>query len=232
MAGKTRAASYKASGTAMSDDPKSYPNHRFDQLLVSLATKDDVKALMTDVASILARLEEQQEKLNLLEETVAEEEHRIEKIDVENEILKRHVDLLTYGREDHEQYSTRLCLHFDGMELSPNGEDDSSEQCLDEVLKVVEKMDVRIPNSVIDRAHRIGRPKKPTEPSGKVTQQIIIRFTTWRYKTMVYRARKEAPKPILAASNDPEDLGDGGSAGDDKNDLFGMSFLSKSTSSH
>ena len=196
MPGKTRAASYKASGTEMSDDLKSYLDHRFDQLLVSLATKDDVKALKTDVASILARLDEQQEKLNCLEETVAEQEQRIEKIESENEILKRHVDLLISGQDDHEQYSRRLCLRIDGMELPPPGEDETSEQCLDKVLKIFEKMDVQIPNSVIDRAHRIGRPKKPKEPSGKVTQQIIIRFTIWRHKTMVYRARKKAPKHI------------------------------------
>ena len=102
MAGKTRAASYKASGTEMSDDLKLYLDHCFDQLLVSLAAKDDVKALKTDIASILARLDEQQEKLNRLEENVAEQEHRIEKIESENEILKRHVDLLISGQDDHE----------------------------------------------------------------------------------------------------------------------------------
>ena len=141
-------------------------------------------------------MDEQQEKLNRLEETVAEQEQRIEKIESENEILKRHVDLLISGQDDHEQYSRRLCLCIDGMELPPPGEDETSEQCLDKVLKILEKMDVQIPNSVIDRAHRIGRPKKPTEPSGKVTQQIISRFTSWRHKTMVYRARKKASKHI------------------------------------
>ena len=55
---------------------------------------------------------------------------------------------------------------------------------------------MHVPDTVIDRAHGIGRPKRPSEPSGKATKQVIIRFTTWRHKTIVYRARKNAPKHI------------------------------------
>ena len=64
------------------------------------------------------------------------------------------------------------------------------------IQDVFREMDVHVPDTVIDHAHRIGRPKRPSEPSGKATQQVIIRFTTWRHKTIVYRARKNAPKHI------------------------------------
>ena len=84
----------------------------------------------------MARLDEQQEKFNRLEENVAEQEHRIEKIESENETLKRHVDLLISGQDDQEQYSRRLSLRIDGMELPARGEDETSEQCLDKVLKI------------------------------------------------------------------------------------------------
>ena len=50
-------------------------------------------------------------------------------------------------------------------------------------------MDVQIPDAVIDRAHRTG-PKKIKK--GKVKQQVIVRFTTWRHRTVVYRARSKA----------------------------------------
>ena len=39
----------------------------------------------------------------------------------------------------------------------------------------------------IDSAHHIGQAKIV---AGKITRQIIVRFTTWRHRTAVYRARK------------------------------------------
>ena len=51
-------------------------------------------------------------------------------------------------------------------------------------------MNFDIPDAVIDRAYRIGQTIKTDE--GKVTQQVIFRFTTSRHRTAVCRARKEA----------------------------------------
>ena len=48
------------------------------------------------------------------------------------------------------------------MELPPQGENETSDECLDKVLKVFREMDVHVPYTVIDRAHRIGRPKRPS----------------------------------------------------------------------
>ena len=53
-------------------------------------------------------------------------------------------------------------------------------------------MDVQIPDAVIDRApraHRIG-PKKIDK--GTLKQQVIVRFTTSRHRTAVYKARNKA----------------------------------------
>ena len=44
-----------------------------------------------------------------------------------------------------------------------------------------------IPDSSIDRAHRIGRIQKG---NGKDIQPIIVRFTTFRDRTKFYKARK------------------------------------------
>ena len=47
------------------------------------------------------------------------------------------------------------------------------------------KLELDIPEDCIGRAHRIGK-KTP----GRV-RPIIVRFTTWRHRTMVYRKRKD-----------------------------------------
>ena len=46
---------------------------------------------------------------------------------------------------------------------------------------------VVIPDLFIDRAHRVG--KKNTLEDGTVQQQLIVRFTTWRHRTLLYRNR-------------------------------------------
>ena len=49
------------------------------------------------------------------------------------------------------------------------------------------KLNVNVPEDVIDKANRIVRPKVI---NGKKVHTIIVRFTTWRHRTIVYRARK------------------------------------------
>ena len=55
--------------------------------------------------------------------------------------------------------------------------------------KIFEELEVTVADAVLDRAHRIGQIKKK---NGKTYQQVIVRFTTWRHRTYVYRARKKA----------------------------------------
>ena len=77
------------------------------------------------------------------------------------------------------------------MELKEDS-NESGEECLKKkVLK--DDLKVDIPDVVIDRAHRIG-PFKKDEKSSKSYQSIIVRFTTWRHRTLAYRARKNAKK--------------------------------------
>ena len=57
--------------------------------------------------------------------------------------------------------------------------------------KIFKELNVSVPDTVIDRAHRIGKTK---EYRGKRYRQIIVRFTTWRHRTAEYRARKKSKK--------------------------------------
>ena len=59
------------------------------------------------------------------------------------------------------------------------------------VKGIFQELGVDVPDPVIDRAHRIGEVK---EIGGKRYRQIIVRFTTWRHRTMVYRACRNSEK--------------------------------------
>ena len=51
------------------------------------------------------------------------------------------------------------------------------------VKEVIAKRELDIPDTVIDRAHRIGSGKDGGPPA------IICKFTTWRHRTLLYRDR-------------------------------------------
>ena len=50
-----------------------------------------------------------------------------------------------------------------------------------------EELDIEVPDAVIDRAHRIGAKKIV---KGRSSQQMIMRFTTWRDMSEVYRRKR------------------------------------------
>ena len=95
---------------------------------------------------------------------------------------------LEKGVDDQEQYNRRLCLQIDGIEME---DDESGDKCLKKVESVLKEVKVSVPDNVIDIARRIGQPKVV---QGKRIHTIIVRFTTWRYRTAVYRARKSCPR--------------------------------------
>ena len=65
------------------------------------------------------------------------------------------------------------------------------------MLKQDLKMD--IPDLAIDRAHRIGSVVEG--PSTKKTyRHIIVRFTTWRHRTAVYRTRNDKEGHKIASN--------------------------------
>ena len=47
-----------------------------------------------------------------------------------------------------------------------------------------------IPNEVVDRVHRIG-PSYTDKNSNVECKSVIVRFTSFRHRTMVYRAKKK-----------------------------------------
>ena len=57
---------------------------------------------------------------------------------------------------------------------------------LHNVTEIWSKAGVDIPNEVLDRAHRIG-PLYNDRRSNVECKSVIVRFTTFRHRTIVYR---------------------------------------------
>ena len=58
------------------------------------------------------------------------------------------------------------------------------------VINIIKESEVEIPESVLDRAHRIG-PTYTDNDTGKKMQSIIVRFMTFRHRTLFYANRKK-----------------------------------------
>jgi hypothetical protein len=81
-----------------------------------------------------------------------------------------------------EQYSRRTCVR-----IGPIPE--SSTENTDEIVKkVAESAGVNLPEGAIDRSHRIG--KKPTSTDTVSVRSIIVKFSSYRHKEALMKARK------------------------------------------
>eukprot|EP00795_Rhopilema_esculentum_P010179 gene10179-18849_t len=143
---------------------------QFEKLENEIATKDCISNLMKII-------EDQNKKINMMENKVA--------------VLKRDISQLQIVKDNLEQYQRRLCLRISGIDLPPHGMKESADDCLDKVKHVFAELGVKVPEEVIDRAHRVG---KATDQNGKSGWQMIVGLTTWRNRTMIYRGRKNVTK--------------------------------------
>ena len=105
-------------------------------------------------------------------------------IECENslEISKTVPSCLVKKCDNLEQYRRRLCLRF----LDVNGDDsETSDDVFDKCNELFNNLELDILEACIDRAHKIGK-KGPVR-----VRSIIVRITTWRHRTMIYRKRKD-----------------------------------------
>lgn len=132
------------------------------------------------------------EDLCALKEIIKEQKTVITSLQTRVETLEAQVTFLLDETERSQQYSRRQCLRIDGVALPANEASESSQDVLKAVHKVITEAGIDIPDHAIDRAHRIGRTKIV---GGRRHRQIIVKFSTFRYRTMLYWARKTvAPK--------------------------------------
>ena len=134
---------------------------------------------------------------DLKKEITKEIQHEISKqckqLDSENKMLKkqlvelRELNINNQSRnEELEQYGRRLCLRIDGV---PTVKNESSDDVLQFTKSLFKEAKVEVPDNVLSRAHRIG-PSYTDRITSKKYKSIIARYTTFRHRTLFYKARK------------------------------------------
>ena len=103
-----------------------------------------------------------------------------------SERRKLNVDNQT-NNEELEQYGRRLFLRIDGFPLNNN---ETSKDVLYSINDLFELLEVNIPDVVVDHKHNIGFIYKEYAIN-KNCKGIIVRFTTFRHRTMLYRVRSK-----------------------------------------
>ena len=88
--------------------------------------------------------------------------------------------------EELEQYGRRLCLRVDSV---PTVKDESSDDVLEFTKSLFKEAKVAVTDNVLDRASRIGL-SYTDRITSKKCKSIIVRFTTFRHRTLFYRAIK------------------------------------------
>ena len=110
--------------------------------------------------------------------------------------LNKTLGRLEINIDDGEQYSRRMCLRTDGIDLKSD-ENENSTSCMEKVQKVFKEMGVQVPAVSIDRAHRIGKRVPASDEKGRKIigqdhQQMIAKFNiNWGSRMVCYNNRKK-----------------------------------------
>ena len=135
---------------------------------------NNTKSTNEKIDALLKKIEEKDAVITTLEE-------RVSFLEKKNELLERKID-------DNESYHRRQSLRIIGIPLNENGVKETESECLNKVKAEVVKLGVNLSNCEFDRAHRIGAIKK--DRAGNVLPNpMIVRFSSWRARTEVYRNR-------------------------------------------
>ena len=146
---------------------------------------NDLKKLILDQVTQLREIVLTKDDLNDIfkkfETEIAKRDDEIFQLKNRLVIAETAIDEIKHSQNAAEQYSRRQSLRLTGV---PKHHGETAEDCLDTVRGIIDHPDIKldIPDSVLDRAHRIG--------SGK-DQAIIFKLTTWRHRTMIYRKRQD-----------------------------------------
>ena len=143
-------------------------------------TYEDLMNLLDDRLQNIAT----KECINDLKLIIENQQKTISKQQEEIDNLKGQVRKLQNENDEISQYRHRTCLRINGIPPSNN---ESGDECLEKVKNLIQDLGVEIPESCIDRAHRIGRAFKTKD--GSSVHTVIVKFTTWRHRTLLFKAR-------------------------------------------
>ena len=98
--------------------------------------------------------------------------------------------------DDHEQYSRKINLKIDNVEIIKN---ETPTILFDYIKERVNALGLGIKDCEWDRCHRLG-PRY--EKNGKTYQKVILRLCNWRSRNVIYKNRKSLPFFVMADLTD------------------------------
>ena len=107
-------------------------------------------------------------------------------VEVLNEQCSKLRKVINTKCHELEQYSRRQCFRIEGIVKKRK---EKVEDVINLVKNCFVEADVDIPDTVLDRAHRIGPVYK--DKSDQNIQGIIVKFNNFRYRSMFYKNRKK-----------------------------------------
>ena len=140
--------------------------------MVKSVMKESVGAI---VDGVLEGLHVRIASLETINKELLEENNALKK---DNAVLKGKVHEIEKECDGLEQYSRRNSLRITGI---PESEENTKTDKI--VLDMCKDIGVTLTESDIDRSHRVGK------PSGPKPRQIIVKFTSYRSRQQVYKAR-------------------------------------------
>ena len=159
------------------------------ETLKELITNDKMAQMISDLEEkLLGKIKEQEEKIKNVKSICSQLEGRVAILENLAKIQERKAD-------DVEQYGRRLCLRVDNFPLRANETPKGIEH---ELHREFTNMGLKQPEEAIDMAHRVGKRYEVEEEdedgvvTGVTKQQVIVRFTSWTHRTLVYRSRKKS----------------------------------------
>ena len=147
-----------------------------------------VSTKIDELAQIKAEFEAKfQEQNKLIDKLVK----RVDVLESTCVIRQKVIDRLVIASDDNQQYSRRESIRIHGIEPK-EGESN------DDVVKIVEdchkSMTIPFNRKDIARCHRVG-PPRTNEKTGKKTQAIIVKYTSWGARAAAYKARPKHDTP-------------------------------------
>ena len=153
-------------------------NNKFDELYKS---NEELKLRIID--------EIRNEVKVLVEEPlkkIVELESEVEMLQQQIITLKDQNKVMAVKHDEQEQYSSRYCIRLEGI---PSKEKESSDDVFHKVNDLFNESDIEVPEDILDREQTIGRVYEGKE-SGEKRQDVIFRVLNFRYRTVVYKKRK------------------------------------------
>ena len=144
--------------------------------------KDSLREIISEICSALF----DKFKKDLKEEMKKEIDEQITKINNQILELKQANVKLQNELAELEQYGRRSCIRIDGI---PEVSNESSEDVFNNIVDMFVRVGIEDIEQNIDRAHRIGK-SYHHKKSKKNCKSIIVKFSSFRYRTKAYRQIK------------------------------------------